>query len=47
MRYILWVAALLEASDFANNGGHLEFYQELEIRFEPREIVIFYASHEK
>ena len=32
MRYILWVVALLEACDFANNGRHLEFYQELEIR---------------
>ena len=47
MRYILWVVALLEACDFANNGrhlgSHLGFYQELEIRLKPREMVILYA----
>ena len=46
MRYILWVVALLEACDVTNNGRHLEFYQELEIRLKPREIVIFCALHE-
>ena len=47
MRYILWVVALLEACDVTNNGRHLGrhlgFYQELEIRLKPREIVIFCA----
>ena len=47
MRYILWVVALLEACDVTNNGRHLGFYQELEIRVKPREIVYFYALHEK
>ena len=32
MRYILWVVGLLEACDVTNNGRHLGFYQELEIR---------------
>ena len=45
MRYILWVVALLEACDVTNNGRHLGrhlgFYQELEIRLKPREMVIF------
>ena len=45
MRYILWVVALLEAYDVTNNGRHLGrhlgFYQELEIRLKPREMVIF------
>ena len=41
MRYILWVMALLEACDVTNNGRHLGFYQELEIRLKPREMVIF------
>ena len=41
MRYILWVMALLEASDVRNNGRHLGFQQELEIRLKPREMVIF------
>ena len=47
MRYILWVVALLEACDVTNNGRHLGFYQELEIRLKPREMVIFCALHEK
>ena len=51
MRYILWVVALLEACDVTNNGRHLgrhlEFYQELEIRLKPREMVIFGALLEK
>ena len=47
MRYILWVVALLEACDVTKNGRHLGchlgFYQELEIRLKPREMVIFCA----
>ena len=41
MRYILWVMALLEACDVTNNGRHLGFYQELEIRQKPGEMVTF------
>ena len=40
MRYILWVVALLEACNVTNNGRHLGFYQELEIRLKQREMVI-------
>ena len=47
MRYILWVVALLEVCDATNNGRHLGFYQGLEIRLKPREMVIFCALHEK
>ena len=47
MRYILWVVTLLEACDVTNNGRDLGFYQELEIRLKPREIVIFCALHEE
>ena len=47
MKYILWVVELLEACDVTNNGRHLGFYQELEIRLKPREMVIFCALHEK
>ena len=51
MRYILWVVSLLEACDVTNNGRylgrHLGFYQELEIRLKLREMVIFFALHEK
>ena len=45
MRYILWVVALLEVCDATNNGRHLGFYQGLEIRLKPREMVIFCALH--
>ena len=38
--YILWVVALLEASDVNNNGRHLVFYQELEIRLKPLETLL-------
>ena len=31
----------MEACDVTNNGGHLGFDQELEIRLKPREMVIF------
>ena len=41
MRYILWVVALLEACDVTNNGHHLGFYQDLEIRLKPQELAIF------
>ena len=45
MRYILRVVVLLEERDVNNNGRylgcHLEFYQELEIRLKPQEMVIF------
>ena len=47
MRYILWLVALLEACDVTNNGRHLGFYQELEIRLKLREMVIFGALLEK
>ena len=51
MRYILWMAALLEACDVTNNGRHPSchhvFYQELEISLKPQEIVIFCALYEK
>ena len=47
MSYILWVVALMETCDVTNNGRHLGFYQELEIRLKPRERVIFCALHEK
>ena len=36
MRYILWVVALLEAFNVSNDGRHLGFYQELEIRLQSR-----------
>ena len=41
MRYILRVVALLEACDVTKQGRRLGFYQELEIRDKPRELVIF------
>ena len=45
MRYILLVAALLEACDVTNNGSylyrHLVFLEVLEISLKPREIVFF------
>ena len=41
MRYILWVVALLGDCEVTNNGRHLGFYQELETRFKPREVMIF------
>ena len=47
MRYILWEMALLGACDVPSKGRHLAchlgFYQELEIRFKPREMVIFFV----
>ena len=41
------VVALLETCDVTNNGCHLGFYQELEIRLKPREMLFFCALHEK
>ena len=35
--------ALLGARDVTNNSRHLGFYQELEIRLKPREMVFFCA----
>ena len=47
MRYILWVVVLLRACDVTNNdchiGHHLGFYQELQVRLKPREMVIFFV----
>ena len=47
------MVALLEARDVTNTGRHLGFYQkleitkkDLEIRFKPREMVIFCALSE-
>ena len=47
MRYFLSLLAVLEGCDVINTGRHLGFYQELEIRLKPREMVIFCALHEK
>ena len=45
MRYILWVVAQLGTCDVTNNGRHLGrylgFYQKLEIRVKPPEMVTF------
>ena len=41
MRYILWVLTMLEACDVRNNRPHLGFYQELEMRLKPGEMLIF------
>ena len=40
MRYILWVVGLLDACDVTINGRHPGYYQELEIRLKPREILL-------
>ena len=44
-KYNLWVVALLEACNVTKPGyhlgGHLGFYQELEIRKKRRELAIF------
>ena len=47
MRYISWVVTLLKTCDVTDNGRHLGFYQELEIRLKPGEMVIFCALYEK
>ena len=45
------VVALLKAYDVTNNGRHLGrnlgFYQELEIRLKPREMVFFVLNMKK
>ena len=45
MRYILGVVVLLEACDVTSSdrhlGRHLGFYQKLEIRLKPREMLFF------
>ena len=50
-RWGIFYGALLLACDVTNIGRdlgrHLGFYQELEIRWKPREMVIFCALHEK
>ena len=47
--YFSWVVALLEACGVTNSGRHLGrhlgFYQELEIRLKPQEMVIVFAWH--
>ena len=45
--YILWAVALVGTCDVTNNCRHLGFYQELEIRLKPQEMVIFSAFHVK
>ena len=52
LTYILGVGALMEACYVTDSGRHDAVgchlvYQELEIRFKPREMVILYALHEK
>ena len=48
LRLILWVVTLLEACDVTKHGRHFEqrlgFYQELEIRYKPRELIIFFCA---
>ena len=47
MENILWVVALLGTCDVTNNcrnpSRYLGFYQELETRLKPREMVVFCA----
>ena len=51
INYISWVVSLLRTCDVTKHGSHLGrhlgFYQELEIRLKPRELVIFWAWHVK
>ena len=46
MRYILGVVVLLKACAIINNGRHFCFYQELEIRLKPREMLSFCALYD-
>ena len=41
MRFSLGVVVALEVFDVTNNGRHFGFYQELEIWFKTREMVVF------
>ena len=47
LRLILWVLPLMEACDVAKHGRHFErhlgFYQELGIRYKPRELIILFV----
>ena len=47
MKYILGVVVLLEACDVTNNGRHFGFYQELEIRLKPQEMLSFCALYDQ
>ena len=48
MRYILWVVALPGVTNKGRHLGHqLRFYQELESRLRPREMVIFFVRDMK
>ena len=47
MKYILGVVVLLEACDVTNNGRHFRFYQELEIRLKPQEMLSFCALYDQ
>ena len=42
-RYILWDGCTAGDLRLTSNGRHLGFYQELEIRIKPREMVIFFV----
>ena len=44
MRYILGVVVLLEACDVTNSGRYFGFYQELEIRLKPREMLFQFLT---
>ena len=46
MRYILGVVVLLKAFDITNNDRHFGFYQELEIRLKPREMLSLCALYD-
>ena len=46
MRDILGVVVLLKACDVTNNGRHFGFYQELEIRLKPQEMLSFCALYD-
>ena len=46
MRDILEVVVLLKACDVTNNARHFGFYQELEIRLKPQEMLSFCALYD-
>ena len=46
MRDILEVLLLLKACDVTNNDRQFGFYQELEIRLKPREMLSFCALYD-
>ena len=45
MRDISGVVVLLKACDVTNNDRHFGFYQELEIRLKPQEMLSFCALY--